>query len=189
MAKRIATEKDEAYMNKSYAEGLTPWGIAKKMKANPELTSLSRRTVDRYLVAGVRERDDATKKKYHNTEKGALAQMWNNMKKRPWIKLEITKEQLDNAWKEQKKETGYACRLEGGTMDFKQTTQKGRFNATQRHHSNRISADRIDNTKGYTLANLWFVTAKKNIEKGRCTLRIMELILEEVKRKLNEKKI
>jgi hypothetical protein len=178
MTERKATEKDEAYMNKGYAEGLTPPTIAKKMKANPELTSLSRRTVDRYLVAGVRERDDATKKKYHNTEKGALAQMWNNMKKRPWIKLEITKEQLDNAWKEQKKETGYACRLEGGTMDFKQTTNKERF------YSNRISADRIDNTKGYTVENIWFVTMKKNIEKSGCTLRSMELSLEE-KRKRN----
>jgi len=188
MSKRKATEKDEAYMIKRRAEGAVYHTIAKEMTASPEFTSFHLGTVHRYLVPRGHEKNAAAAKKYKSTEEGALSQIWAKMQC-SGHKVEMTREQFINAWKEQKKETGYACRLEGGTMDFKQTTQKGRFNATQRHHSNRISADRIDNTKGYTLANLWFVTAKKNIEKGSCTLRIMELILEEVKRKVNEKKI
>ena len=171
-----ATEKDEAYMIKRRAEGATYRIIAEEMTANPELTSLYRTSVYRYVVPGAREKDNAAKKKYYNTEKGALVQLWASMQHSEH-KVEMTKEQFKNAWKKQKKETGYACRLEGGTMDFKITTQK------ERHHSNRISADRIDPNKNYTVENLWFVTTKKNIEKGRCTLRIMELNLEEKKKR------
>ena len=182
MRKRIATEKDKAYIIKHRAEGATCYAIAKKMETDPELTSLYRTSVHRYAVPGARERYYATTKKYKSTEKGALMQLWSNMK-HIRHKVEMTFEQFVNVWKEQKKERGYACPLGGGTIDFKITTHK------EKHRSKRISPDRIDNTKEYTVENLWFVTTKKNLEKGRCTLDIMELTLEEVKRKVNEKKI
>jgi len=176
MAKRIITEKDEAYMIKRRAEGASYHTIEKELKADPELTSLDHSTVHRHVVPGAREKHAAAVKKSKSTEKGALMQIWTHMKKSEY-EVEMTKEQFVNAWEEQKKETGYACRLEGGTMDFKQTTNKERF------YSNRISADRIDNTKGYTVENIWFVTTKENLKKGSCTLRIMELNLEEKKKR------
>ena len=182
MSERIATKKDDAYMIKRRAEGATYLTIKKELKAAPELPSLSLTTVRLYLVPEIREREVTRMKKYHSTEEGALARLWASMKHSRY-KVEMTFEQFVNVWKEQKKERGYACPLGGGTIDFKQTTQK------ERHHSNRISADRIDNTKGYTVENLWFVTTKENYKKSGCTLRIMELTLEEVKRKINEKKI
>ena len=182
MIKRKATEKDEAYITKRRAEGAVYRTIAEEITTSPELTSLSHTAVYKYLVPGAREKDIAAVKKYKNTEEGALVQMWSNMKHRGH-KVEMTFEQFVNVWKEQKKERGYACPLGGGTIDFKITTNK------EKHRSNRISPDRIDTTKEYTVENLWFVTTKKNTEKGSCTLRIMELTLEEVKRKLNEKKI
>ena len=67
MTERKATEKTEAYMNKSYAEGLTPRTIAKKMKADPELTSLDHSTVHRHVVPGYREKNAAAVKKYRGT--------------------------------------------------------------------------------------------------------------------------
>jgi len=182
MTERITTKKDEAYMIKRHAEGASYYTIEKELKADSKLTSLSRTAVYIYVVPGARERSYANTKKYRGTEKGALVQMWRNMKQ-SGHKVEMTFEQFINTWKEQKKERGYACPLGGGTIDFKQTTKKERW------RSNRISPDRIDPNKNYTLANLWFVTTKKNIEKSGCTLRTMELTLEKVKRKVNEKKI
>ena len=176
MTERIATEKTKAHIIRRHAEGASYRTIAKELKADPELTSLHPTTVHRYAVPGARERSYANTKKYKSTEEGALMQMWANMKNSEH-EVEMTFEQFVNAWEEQKKETGYACRLGGGTMDFKQTTHKERW------HSNRISPDRIDNTKGYTLANLWFVTTKENLKKGGCTLRSMELSLEEKKKR------
>jgi hypothetical protein len=176
MAKRIATEKDEAYIIRRRAEGATYRMIAKKMKADPELTSLSRTTVHKYVVPEARKQDYATKKKYLSTEQGALENIWGKMQY-SGHKVEMTFEQFVNAWEEQKKKRGYACPLGGGTIDFKVTTHK------EKHRSNRISPDRIDNTKEYTLPNLWFVTTKKNRDKGSCTLDIMELTLEEKKKR------
>ena len=176
MTERIATEKTKAHIIRRHAEGASCYIIADEMTASPELTSLSHMTVYRYVVPGAWEKHTATKKKYRSTEEGALVDIWRHMRQSEY-EVEMTFEQFVNAWEEQKKERGFACRLEGGTMDFKITTNKERF------YSNRISADRIDNTKGYTVENLWFVTVKQNLKKNCCTLRIMELTLEEKKKR------
>ena len=63
MSKRIATEKDEAYMIKRRAEGASCYIIADETKADPELTSLSHTTVYRCLVPGEHEKHAAAKKK------------------------------------------------------------------------------------------------------------------------------
>tara|TARA_R110002020_G_C15900954_1_gene740983 strand:- start:56 stop:601 length:546 start_codon:yes stop_codon:yes gene_type:complete len=176
LGERKATEKDEAYMIKRHAEGASCYIIADEMTASPELTSLSHMTVYRYVVPGAWEKHTATKKKYRSTEEGALVDIWRHMRQSEY-EVEMTFEQFVNAWEEQKKERGYACPLGGGTIHFKVTTHKEIF------HSNRISPDRIDTTKEYTLANLWFVTTKQNLKKSGCTLDIMELTLKEKKKR------
>ena len=164
LGERIATEKDEAYMIKRRAEGAFYRIIEKELKADPELTSLHYATVYRYLVPGARERDEVTVKKYRSTEEGTLVQMWNSMKKRGH-KFEMTKEQLDNAWKDQKKKYGLKCPYTGQTMTFK------------RCDPNKISPDRRRPLEGYKVDNIVFVPWKVNHEKGKCSHKLMRGIL------------
>ena len=164
MRERIATKKDEAYMIKRHAEGASYYTIEKELKADPELTSISKTAVHTYLVPGGHEKNAAAVKKSKSTEKGALVSMWGHMKQSEH-KVEMTKEQFVNAWKDQKKKYGLKCPYTGQTMTFESCDP------------NIISPDRRRRLEGYKVNNIVFVPWKVNHEKGMCGHKLMRGVL------------
>ena len=127
--------------------------------------------------------------KYRQTEEGHFKELYSSMKKhcrrdRKELGIKSPKE-LILCWEEQKKISGWYCPVtkdEKG-LPVEMTMIKGLGNNKQ--CPTNISPDRLDNDKGYTKENIWFVTASFNTRKGAMKIKEMkETIAFNNKRKL-----
>ena len=110
-----------------------------------------------------------TEKKYKNTEKSSLNDIYNNTKNKNFsIKhlfgiydIDLTWKEFWNLWLEHKKKYGGAyCAYTGTPLCFHK--QKSTLMQT----SNRVSVDRLDPNRGYTKENIVFCSASFNYRKG-----------------------
>jgi len=113
---------------------------------------------------------------YRQTEKGHFGELYSSIKKR-WrrnkeklekYRVSISYEEFVQIWKKQKKKFDMKCPVTNVEM----TMIKGLGNNKQ--CPTNISPDRYDNNKGYTMDNVWFVTASFNTEKGAMKIEHME---------------
>jgi hypothetical protein len=120
-----------------------------------------------------------TEKRYNESERGFLVNMFNSMKKREnYIASEFPdKEAFIQYWKEQKVRTGWICPGTGITM----TTKIPTMNIKKSNNPTNLSSDRILPWVGYTKKNLIFTCWKYNNDKNAMTPKMAKAYLRIVK--------
>ena len=140
-----------------------PYCITCQLKRSLEW---KRKNKDRKRISG---------KKYNESERGYLVNLFNSMKKScHYVESEFPdKESLIQHWKEQKDISGWICPATGETMTTIQLSKNGEFikNPTN------ISKDRILCFEPYTKKNLMFTTWKYNNDKNATTPKMAKAIL------------
>jgi hypothetical protein len=103
---------------------------------------------------------------------------WRKIKKREDLtkeekkqhEVKITKPKFLKLWEEHKKKYGLKCCMT--QTDF--TFQRGIKRKISNKHNHNVSVDRLDNSKGYTVNNIVFVTFAFNDRK--CSIMILDCV-------------